>query len=127
MFGIKQKLIRIAGVEDVKSMCETNKPDVSVRSPSLIVPFTIGYGVFSVSKSRSRPITIVWSMTLADSQTKFCASMWTKHESDEIQRIARETVPGIKTLAIPQELQVEKGPDAVVEFVKEKWPRLVGN
>lgn len=51
--------------------------------------------------------------------------MWTKEESDEIQRIAMETVPGIKTMAIPQGLQVEKGPDAVVEFLKEKWPGLV--
>ncbi|KAF8862266.1 hypothetical protein BDZ45DRAFT_215034 [Acephala macrosclerotiorum] len=71
-------------VEDVRSMCERNQPDVL-----------------------------------------FCASMWTKEESDEIQKIAREIVPGIKTMAIPQGLQVEKGPDAVVEFVKGKWPSLV--
>jgi hypothetical protein len=58
---------------------------------------------------------------------KFCASMWTKEESDEIQRIAKELVPGIQTIAIPQGLQVEKGPDAVVEFIKEKWPGLVDN
>ncbi|OWP02227.1 hypothetical protein B2J93_5614 [Marssonina coronariae] len=57
---------------------------------------------------------------------RFCASMWTKEESDEIQRIAKATVPGIKTMAIPQGLQVEKGPDAVVEFLKEQWPALVG-
>tara|TARA_R110002060_G_scaffold52073_4_gene63023 strand:+ start:550 stop:711 length:162 start_codon:yes stop_codon:yes gene_type:complete len=51
--------------------------------------------------------------------------MWTKEESDEIQKIAKETVAGIKTMAIPQGLQVEKGPDAIVEFLKEKWPGLV--
>ena len=51
--------------------------------------------------------------------------MWTKEESDEIKRIARDTVPGIKTMAIPQGLQIEKGPDAVVEFLKEKWPVLL--
>lgn len=51
--------------------------------------------------------------------------MWTKEQSDEVQRIARETVPGIKTMAIPQGLQVEKGPDGVVEFLKEKWSSLV--
>lgn len=28
-------------------------------------------------------------------------------------------------MAIPQGLQVQKGPDAVVEFLKEKWPGLV--
>jgi hypothetical protein len=52
--------------------------------------------------------------------------MWTPSESEEIQRIARETVPGVKTMALPHGLQVERGPDAVVEYVKEKWPGLVG-
>jgi hypothetical protein len=51
--------------------------------------------------------------------------MWTVEESEEIQRIAKKTVPGVKTMAIPHGLQVEKGPDAVVEFLKEQWPRLV--
>jgi len=55
----------------------------------------------------------------------FCASMWTKEESDEIQRIAKQTVPGIKTMAIPQGLQAEKGPDGVIEYLKGKWPGLV--
>ncbi|KFY10668.1 hypothetical protein V491_07535 [Pseudogymnoascus sp. VKM F-3775] len=54
-----------------------------------------------------------------------CASMWTLEESNRIQAIARETVPGIKTMALPQGLQVEKGPDAVVEYIIEKWPGLV--
>ena len=53
--------------------------------------------------------------------------MWTKEESDEIQRIAKEAVPGIKTMAIPQGLQVERGPDAVVDILKEKWPILVAS
>ena len=51
--------------------------------------------------------------------------MWTQEESDEIQRIARDTVPGIKTMAIPQGLQAAKGPDGVVEFLKEKWISLI--
>lgn len=51
--------------------------------------------------------------------------MWTAEESEEIQRIAKETVSGIKTMAIPHGLHVDKGPDAVVEFLKEKWPGLV--
>lgn len=51
--------------------------------------------------------------------------MWTPEESEEIQKIARDTVPGIKTMAIPHGLQVEKGPDAVVEFLKERWGPLV--
>ena len=51
--------------------------------------------------------------------------MWTAEESDEIQRIAKETVSGIRTMAIPHGLQVEKGPDAIVAFLKEKWPGLI--
>ena len=51
--------------------------------------------------------------------------MWTQEESGEIQRIARETVPGIKTMASPHGLQAEKGPDGVVEFLKEKWATLI--
>ncbi|KAJ8063292.1 hypothetical protein OCU04_008522 [Sclerotinia nivalis] len=57
----------------------------------------------------------------------FVASMWTPTESTEIQSIAQTTKPGIKTMAIPHGLQVEKGPDAVVEFLKEKWSGLVDN
>lgn len=51
--------------------------------------------------------------------------MWTPEESDKIQNIARETVPGIKTMAIPQGLQAEKGSEGVVEFLKEKWTSLI--
>lgn len=58
---------------------------------------------------------------------QFCASMWTPEESDRIQAIAKETVPGIKTMALPQGLQVERGPDAVVEYIEEKFPGLVGS
>ena len=57
---------------------------------------------------------------------QFCASMWTPEESAEIQGIAREIVPDIKTHAIPQGLQVEKGPDAIVEYLKEQIPKLLG-
>jgi hypothetical protein len=51
--------------------------------------------------------------------------MWTPSQSSEIQSIAREAIPGIKTMAIPQGLHVEKGPDAVVEFLIEKVPLLI--
>jgi len=57
---------------------------------------------------------------------QFCASMWTPEESARIQQIAKDIVPGIKTHAIPQGLQVEKGPDAVVEYLKEQIPGLLG-
>jgi hypothetical protein len=62
----------------------------------------------------------------ADTLMRFCASMWTPEESTRIQEIAKETVPGIKAMALPYGLQVNRGPDAVVEYIKEKLPGLVG-
>lgn len=53
--------------------------------------------------------------------------MWTPEESTEIQNIAKTTKPGIKTHAIPQGLQVEKGPDAIVEYLIEKVPGLLNS
>jgi len=55
----------------------------------------------------------------------FCASMWTPEQSSEVFATARKIVPNVKTLAIPTGLQVNKGPDAVVEWVKEKLPGLI--
>lgn len=52
--------------------------------------------------------------------------MWTKEESDYIQSLAKEVVPGIKTYSIPQNLQVEHGPDAVVEYLTENIPKFLG-
>jgi 5-enolpyruvylshikimate-3-phosphate synthase len=51
--------------------------------------------------------------------------MWTPEESDRIQAIARETKPGIKTMALPQGLQVQHGPDAVVEYIIKILPALI--
>jgi hypothetical protein len=53
--------------------------------------------------------------------------MWTPEESAKIQSIAKETVPGITTIALPQGLQVEKGPDGVFDYIIEKLPGLIGN
>lgn len=52
--------------------------------------------------------------------------MWTPEESQQVFETARSIVPGIKTHAIPQGLQVERGPDAVVEYLEEKIPVLLG-
>lgn len=52
--------------------------------------------------------------------------MWTPEEAEKIQATARSVVPDIKTHAIPMGLQVEKGPDAVVEYLLEKVPELLG-
>ena len=51
--------------------------------------------------------------------------MWTKEQSDEIRAVAREVVPGIETTAIPEGLQVAKGPDGVFEWLMEELPKLM--
>lgn len=38
---------------------------------------------------------------------------------------AKEVVPGIKTTAIPEGLQVAKGPDGVFEWLMEELPKLI--
>lgn len=52
--------------------------------------------------------------------------MWTPEEAQEIIAIAKEIVPDLKTFSLPQGLQVDKGPDAVVEYIKENLPALLG-
>lgn len=51
--------------------------------------------------------------------------MWTAEQATEIRGIAEKERPGIKTHAIPQGLQVERGPDAIVEYLVEKVPALL--
>ncbi|KAK0636888.1 hypothetical protein B0T17DRAFT_481879 [Bombardia bombarda] len=56
----------------------------------------------------------------------FTASMWTPEESDEIIAIAKGVVgPDLKTFALPQGLQVNKGPDAVVDYIIKHLPALL--
>lgn len=65
------------------------------------------------------------SNPLADYDHQFVASMWTPEQSEKVIDAAREINPKVKTLALPQGLQVEKGPDAVVEYIKERLPGLL--
>lgn len=51
--------------------------------------------------------------------------MWTSEEAAEIQTIARRVKPDIATYALPQGLQVEKGPDAVVDHLKCMVPQVL--
>jgi hypothetical protein len=45
--------------------------------------------------------------------------MWTPEESTKILAIARETVPGITAMALPE------GPDGVFDYIMEKLPGLI--
>jgi len=51
--------------------------------------------------------------------------MWSPEQAAEIHETARRIVPGIKTHAIPQGLQVEKGPDAIVEYLEVQIPKVL--
>lgn len=51
--------------------------------------------------------------------------MWTAEEAKQILSTARSIKPDIKTHAIPHGLQVERGPDAIVEHLLEVVPPLI--
>lgn len=51
--------------------------------------------------------------------------MWTPEQAKEIRQIALDTVPGIKTHAIPQGMQVKDGPDAVVAYLVREVPKML--
>ena len=51
--------------------------------------------------------------------------MWTPSESAQIHSTARAIVPNVVVHALPQGLQVQRGPDAVVEYIEENLPALV--
>lgn len=89
----------------MKSVVEQNKPDILVSSV--------------------RPIGAGGYPKLSLTPTKFTASMWTPDETQEIIAIAKEIVPYLKTFSLPQGLQVQKGPDAVVEYIKEHLSELL--
>lgn len=63
--------------------------------------------------------------TLHSRLHQFSASMWTADEAKEIHAVARSLIPDIKHHAIPTGLQVERGPDAIVEYLVEKVPPLL--
>ncbi|KAF1961650.1 hypothetical protein CC80DRAFT_462985 [Byssothecium circinans] len=55
----------------------------------------------------------------------FSASMWTPEQAQEIREIAQRERAGIKTHAIPEGLQVQRGSDAILEYLLEKIPPLL--
>jgi hypothetical protein len=47
-------------------------------------------------------------------------AQWTPEQQEEIQQIARHTIPGIKTHAIPTGLQAKVGPEGVISYLMER-------
>ena len=52
--------------------------------------------------------------------------MWTPEEAQQIIAIAKGVIPHLKTYSLPQGMQVEKGPDAIVEYIKEHLGEILG-
>lgn len=52
--------------------------------------------------------------------------MWTPEQAKEIHDTARSIMgPKLRVMALPQGLQVERGPDAVVEYLVEHLPAAI--
>ena len=65
------------------------------------------------------------AVTKHQPEVLFCASMWTSEQAAEIQTIAKKVKPDIATYAIPHGLQVERGPDAIVEHLDSMVPQIL--
>lgn len=51
--------------------------------------------------------------------------MWTSEEAAEIQTIAKNVKPNVATYAIPHGMQVQEGPDRVVEHLTCMVPQIL--
>jgi len=99
---------------DIYTEIEEVAPKVKELQPDLLV-----------RRNRHSMEYTVYVLTRSPQTKQFCASMWTAEQAAEIQSIAKQIKPDIKTHAIPYGLQVEKGPDAIVEYLLEKVPPLL--
>jgi hypothetical protein len=51
--------------------------------------------------------------------------MWSPEQAAAIIVKAKSIMPDLRTFSLPQGLQAEGGPDAVVEYIKEHLPGLL--
>lgn len=125
-------------VEDVKdkyTIIHAGNADStpSLPFPSLPLPPSTPHRLPTVPQSPLHPHTdkpdqqqVREVVTREQPDVLFTASMWTPEQASAIHAEAKEIVgPRLKTFALPQGLQVQKGPDAVVEFIKENLPALL--
>ncbi|GAB1725828.1 hypothetical protein NU195Hw_g2553t1 [Hortaea werneckii] len=108
-----------------KLMTVNNAPDRAKRLIGRVVEdvkdqYEINYVANAESPDAARPL---FEQHMPD--VVFTASMWTPEQSSKCLAEAKEVNPNCKTLALPQGLQVERGPDAVVDYIKEQLPKLI--
>ncbi|PHH89954.1 hypothetical protein CDD83_4870 [Cordyceps sp. RAO-2017] len=68
---------------------------------------------------------VVLKVTQHQPDVLLSASMWTAEEANRIHELARSVIPDMKTHAIPTGLQVERGEDAIVEYLIDQVPPLL--
>ncbi|KAK0125227.1 hypothetical protein ONS96_009084 [Cadophora gregata f. sp. sojae] len=54
-------------------------------------------------------------------QVLICSSQWNTTQQEEVQKLAKTLIPGLKTVAIPPGLNALRGGGAVVGFLKEQF------
>ena len=106
-------LIQSTAIEEVRPTVTKVMPDVLVCDSVLRSPHN------------EQDLRVCSALNPVLTRLQFSASMWTDEQAREIHSIAREIKPDIKTHALPPGLQVERGPDAVVEYLCEKVPGLL--
>lgn len=57
-------------------------------------------------------------------RNQICSSQWTANQQEEVLKLARMIIPGVKTIAIPPGLDAARGGDAVEDFLKEQMLSL---
>ena len=59
-------------------------------------------------------------------QPQFCASTWTPTESTRIVKLAKETLPSIKTYVVPRGLVDREGEQAMVDHLVAVLEEVLG-
>nr|XP_018264239.1 uncharacterized protein I303_04121 [Kwoniella dejecticola CBS 10117]OBR86397.1 hypothetical protein I303_04121 [Kwoniella dejecticola CBS 10117] len=82
-------------------------------------------GVKPLLKSIQPAPGILFCASMAYEFVLCSSSQWTPEQQQEIQKIARDTIPGIKTHGIPTGLQVQVGPEGIVQYLMERIDEIM--
>ncbi|KAF4990583.1 hypothetical protein FGRMN_8398 [Fusarium graminum] len=136
-FGQAKKIFEMPTVVKIKDcgsrFCRQSDALVTVNTAPerakrligrLIVELQDDYEIIHVDNCQSID-EVVPKVTEHKPDVLFSASMWSSEEAKKIHTLAKSIVPDVKLHAIPTGLQVERGPDAIVEYLVEKVPPLL--
>ncbi len=100
----EQYLINVADLESLIPMIENIRPDILVCFCSCQEAAFLG---------------------LIPIPFKGVASIWKPLEQAKIQGAAKEVLPNPVTFAVPHDILVEQGPEAVKAFLEQRLPELI--